>query len=93
VQEHAPNSTDAPVPEFLDYKGVNRLFGIRRRLLWRLLAEGHIRGISIRQYGKTRGKRLFDCDSIRRFLNANADREPVEQPPDASLQKDINWIT
>ena len=65
-------------PEFLDAVGVEKHFGIRRSLLFRLLAEKQIRGVSIRQRGRLRGKRLFDCESIRKFLLANVDREPVE---------------
>jgi hypothetical protein len=64
------------VPEFVDASGAYRFFGIRKALLWRLLAEKQIRGISIRQKGRTRGKRLFDAESIRVFLNSNADIEP-----------------
>jgi hypothetical protein len=63
-------------PEFLDAVGVEKLFGIRRSLLFRLLAEKQIRGVSIRQKGRLRGKRLFDCASIRKFLLSNVDREP-----------------
>jgi hypothetical protein len=66
----------ASVPEFLDAEGVEKQFGIRRSLLFRLLAENQIRGISIRQRGRLRGKRLFDCRSIRRFLEENVDRGP-----------------
>ena len=63
-------------PEFLDAEGVEKHFGIRRSLLFRLLAENRIRGVSIRQKGRLRGKRLFDCSSIRKFLLSNVDREP-----------------
>jgi hypothetical protein len=31
--------------------------------------------VSIRQRGKTRGRRLFDIDSIRRYLNSQVDKE------------------
>jgi len=65
-------------PEFLDAVGVEKHFGIRKSLLFRLLAENRIRGVSIRQRGRLRGKRLFDCASIRKFLLANVDREPIE---------------
>ena len=63
-------------PEFLDATGVYELFGIRKSLLWRLLAERRIRAVSIRKKGNTRGKRLFDAASIRAFLDANVDVEP-----------------
>jgi hypothetical protein len=63
-------------PEFLDAEGVEKQFGIRRSLLFRLLSENRIRGVSIRQPGRLRGKRLFCVSSIRDLLNANVDRGP-----------------
>jgi hypothetical protein len=67
-------SAAACSPEFLDAEGVEKCFGIRRAMLWRLLAENRIRGVSIRQQGRLRGKRLFDCASIRAFLLSNVER-------------------
>ena len=66
-------------PEFLDAVGVEKHFGIRRSLAFRLLTEHQIRGVSIRQKGRLRGKRLFDCASIREFLLANVDREVLAE--------------
>jgi hypothetical protein len=74
--------TEAPVepgrfssPEFLDIDGVRGYFGLKQSLTYRLLAEDKIRAVSIRQRGKTRGRRLFDVQSIRRFLNSQVDKE------------------
>jgi hypothetical protein len=74
--------TEAPVepgrfssPEFLDIDGVRGYFGLKQSLTYRLLAEDKIRAVSIRQRGKTRGRRLFDVDSIRRFLNSQVDKQ------------------
>jgi hypothetical protein len=63
------------VPEFLDVDQVRGYFGLKQSLLYRLLAENKIRGVSIRQRGKTRGRRLFDVESIRRYLNSQVDKE------------------
>jgi hypothetical protein len=68
-------------PEFLDAEGVEKHFGIRRSLLFRLLAENRIRGVSIRKTGRLRGKRLFDCSSIRELLRSNIDRCPQSERP------------
>jgi hypothetical protein len=62
-------------PEFLDIDGVRDFFGLKQSFLYRLLAENKIRAVSIRQRGKTRGRRLFDVASIRAFLNAAVDKE------------------
>lgn len=72
------NAAPPASPEFLDAAGVEKHFGIRKSLLFRLLAENRVRGISIRKRGRLRGKRLFECSSIRKFLLANVDREPAE---------------
>jgi hypothetical protein len=65
----------AMAPEFLDVDQVRDYFGIKQSLLYRLLAENKIRAVSIRQRGKTRGRRLFDCASIRRYLNSQIDKD------------------
>ena len=58
-------------PEFADSKGVDSLFGIKRSLAYLLANEGKIRSVCIRRPGAVRGKRLWDCESIRAYLRAN----------------------
>jgi hypothetical protein len=55
-------------PEFLDARGVEGRFSIRRSLLYELHNGGHIKSVSLRRRGQSRGKRLFSVDSIRQFL-------------------------
>jgi hypothetical protein len=57
-------------PEFVDCDGLRQRFGIKRSLAYELLHEGAIRGVSLRRRGAERGKRLFDVDSVRKFLRA-----------------------
>ena len=68
------NATPAYVagqdPEFLDARGVEGRFSIRRSLLYELHNGGHIKSVSLRRRGQSRGKRLFSVDSIREFLHA-----------------------
>jgi hypothetical protein len=77
--EQTTEKTTAPVsatpahvagqdPEFLDAKGVEGRFSIRRSLLYELHNGGHIKSVSLRRRGQSRGKRLFSVDSIRQFL-------------------------
>jgi hypothetical protein len=65
-------------PEFADTDGVEAQFCLKKSLLYRLLAENKIRAVSIRQKGKTRGRRLFDVASIRAFLNSQVDKDGGE---------------
>jgi len=55
-------------PEFLDARGVEGRFSIRRSLLYELHNRGHIKSVSLRRRGQSRGKRLFSVASIRDFL-------------------------
>jgi hypothetical protein len=55
-------------PEFVDCKGLEAGWGIKRSLAYQLLTEGKIQGVSLRRRGAIRGKRLFSVDSVRAFL-------------------------
>jgi hypothetical protein len=73
--------TTAPVqasqandPEFVDAMGLQARFGIKRSLAYTLLADGAIRGVSLRRRNQTRGKRLFCVDSVREYLNRQMER-------------------
>ena len=55
-------------PEFVDCKGLEAGWGIKRSLAYQLLNDGKIKGVSLRRRNQVRGKRLFSVDSIRQFL-------------------------
>jgi hypothetical protein len=55
-------------PEFVDCKGLEAGWGIKRSLAYQLLSDGKIKGVSLRRRGQCRGKRLFSVDSVRQFL-------------------------
>jgi hypothetical protein len=55
-------------PEFVDCRGLEAGWGIKRSLAYQLLNDGKIKGVSLRRRGRSRGKRLFDVDSVRQFL-------------------------
>jgi hypothetical protein len=55
-------------PEFVDCKGLEAGWGIKRSLAYQLLADGKIVGVSLRRRNQVRGKRLFSVDSVREFL-------------------------
>ena len=56
--------------EFVDAPGLQSRFGIKRSLAYALMADGAIKGVSLRRRGQLKGKRLFDVASVRAFLNA-----------------------
>ena len=62
-------------PEFLDWRGVEARFGIRRSLLYDLRSRGEIQSVSLRRRGQQRGKRLFSVGSIREFLRSRMEEQ------------------
>lgn len=66
------SATVTALPEFADHKNARALFGLSRSYLYNLANEGKIRSVSIRKPGAIRGRRLFDCASIRAFLEGSA---------------------
>jgi len=71
---HTTTVFDSALPEFVDAKGARRSFGLSRSHLYELDSNGKIRSVCIRRSGAMRGRRLFDCDSIRNFLNSCEER-------------------
>jgi hypothetical protein len=61
--------TSNPEPEFLDYRGVERMFSIRRGHLYLLDKEGAIKSVSFRKVGAVKGRRLYNVASIRAYLS------------------------
>lgn len=59
-------------PEYGDHHTARALFGLSRTHLYRLAAEGSIRTVSVCRPGATKGRRLFDCASIRALLQSSA---------------------
>ena len=56
--------------EFCDSPGAFYRFGLRRSMLYELDARGLIKSCSLRKRGATKGKRLWNCDSIRTYLSS-----------------------
>lgn len=66
----AASSASRIDPEFVDCRGLEEGWGIKRSLAYQLLADGAIKGVSLRRRGQLRGKRLFSVHSVREFLRA-----------------------
>jgi hypothetical protein len=69
----APAPASLIDPEFVDCRGLEAAFGIKRSLAYALLADGKIQGVSLRRRNRVRGKRLFEVDSVRAFLRSQMD--------------------
>ena len=58
------------LPEFGRWQDVQRHFGIKRSTLYRLIADGKIRSITLREPGRKFGCRLIHLQSVREHLHA-----------------------
>ena len=67
----------AAAPEWVDAKGARILFGLSRSHLYMLVGRGLIKSCCLRRPGAIRGRRLFACDSIRRYLEACVEPAPA----------------
>ena len=56
------------LPEFGRARDVERHFAIKRGFLYKLLKEGRVRSISLREPGRKFGVRLFYLPGIRAML-------------------------
>jgi hypothetical protein len=65
-------ATTTSGPEYVDCKGLERMFGIKRGMAYELMASGDIKSVSLKRRGLQRGKRLFIVESVRMFLERQA---------------------
>ena len=77
-----PVAASVGAAEFADVNGVQMMFGLKRSIAYRLAADGLIRSVTLRRNGTVRGKRLFDCRSIRKYLA----RQPSDVLPQCRAQ-------
>ena len=62
-------------PEFAGHAKIRELFDLSRTHLHRLSTEGLIRSVSLRQRGRLRGRRLYDVQSVREYLQSHIGTE------------------
>lgn len=67
-------------PEWADAKKTTQLFGVGKSTLYRLADAGKIRTSSLRERGKLRGKRLFNCDSVAAYIEKLATGGEAVEP-------------
>jgi hypothetical protein len=81
VDPPASNDCGGVLPEFGRVRDVERIFGIKRGILYRKIADGKIRSVSLREPGKKFGCRLIHLASVRAWLHREmAEQCPIELP-------------
>ena len=73
------------MPEFGRFQDVQRLFGLKRPTVYNLIAEGHIKSVSLRRRGQLKGVRLIYLQSVSEYLHRLMD----EQNPGDSFDPQI----
>jgi predicted DNA-binding transcriptional regulator AlpA len=62
-------------PEWLRIPDATKLFGVSRSLLYELMHARRIRSFALRRPGKIKGIRLISYESLREYLEAQANKE------------------
>jgi len=57
-------------PEFGRVTDIQRLFGIKRGILYRWINEGRVKSACVREPGNFKGIRLVSVDSVRRYIES-----------------------
>jgi hypothetical protein len=68
IQSH---SAEKSIAEFGRIEDVEKLFAIKRGVLYQLLKAGKIKSVCLRKPGAKTGVRLVHLASVRRLLEAN----------------------
>ena len=66
-----PGECGSSLPEFGRIPDVERLFGLKRGILYQLLSSGKIKSVCLRRKGARTGVRLVHLPSVREFLHAH----------------------
>ena len=85
-QAHRTTAAKTITPEWADEKIITQLFGLTHTPLFNLRKAGKIRSISTATDGAKYGKRLFNVQSIRDFLDAQEQAETTISEGGASVK-------
>jgi predicted site-specific integrase-resolvase len=63
-------NTSQTLPEFGRVNDVQKIFGVKRGILYRWINEGKIKSVCIREPGNQQGVRLIHLQSVREYINS-----------------------
>jgi len=81
----APSDCVGALPEFGRWRDVERLYGIKRGILYRKIADGTIKSVSLREPGKKFGVRLIYLQSVRDWLHRELEAQNPSNHPDSAI--------
>ena len=65
-----------PEPEFVRVQDVQRIFGVKRGILYRWINEGRIQSVCVCDPGNKQGIRLVNLASVRTYIESR--KESIE---------------
>jgi hypothetical protein len=66
----AVGQTSQTLPEFGRVNDVQKLFGVKRGILYRWINEGKVKSVCIREPGNVQGLRLIHLQSVRDYIHS-----------------------
>jgi len=66
----AAGNTSQTLPEFGRVIDVQKLFGVKRGILYRWIGDGKVKSVCIREPGNIQGVRLIHLASVRDYINS-----------------------
>lgn len=70
IEPIAAGNTSQTLPEFGRVNDVQILFGLKRGICYRLIKDGKIKSVLIREPGNIQGVRLIHLASVRDYINS-----------------------
>ena len=68
IEPATAGNTNSSIPEFGRVQDVQRLFGIKRGILYRMINEGKVKSVCLREPGNKLGVRLIHLASVRDYI-------------------------
>ena len=73
----AAGNTSNTLPEFGRVNDVQKLFGIKRGILYRWIAAKKIKSVCVREPGNKQGVRLIHLQSVREYIHSQMQNDAI----------------
>ena len=70
IETVAAGNTKQTMPEFGRVADVQKMFGVKRGILYRWINAGKVKSVCIREAGNIQGVRLIHLESVRNYINS-----------------------
>ena len=70
VEPVKAGNTNQTMPEWGRVNDVQKMFGVKRGILYRWINEGKVKSVLIREPGNIQGVRLIHLASVRDYINS-----------------------